>query len=230
LKGFSVFEFNKMKIIIIDDDTVSLNLMTGILKKEGFIYIQTATCARDGLNAVEREKPDLILLDYLLPDMDGFVLCKKFKRDKATTDIPIFIITGADVDYDRTMEDAFLTGASEYFTKPVRLADFLPRLRAALKSKILIDQVRQEIELHKKAEHDQSVLIKELKQAIERIKTLKGLLPICSSCKKIRNDAGYWQNVERYIREHSDARFTHGICPECAGRLYPEVYKKCVRA
>ncbi len=219
-------EFNKMKILIIDDDIVSLNLMKDILYKAGFENISTASCACAGLEIIEQEKPDLLLLDYLLPDMDGFVLCKKLKQDQATMDIPVFIITGADVDYDTTMENAFETGASEYFTKPVRLADFLPRLRTALKSKKLIDQVRQEIELRKEAEQDQAELIDELRQAIERIKTLKGMLPICSSCKKIRNDEGYWQNVERYIREHSDAQFTHGICPECAKKLYPEVYKK----
>ena len=221
-------EFSEMKLLVIDDDIVSRNLMTAVLTKAGFENIRTAYCAQDGLEVVAQEKPDLILLDYLLPDMDGFVLCKKFKHDQATMDIPVFIITGADVDYDTTMEDAFETGASEYFTKPVRLADFLPRLRTALKSKKLIDQVRQEIELRKKAEQDQTTLIDELRQAIERIKTLKGLLPICSSCKKIRNDEGYWQSVERYIREHSEAQFTHGICPACAEKLYPEMYKKIV--
>jgi len=230
VEGFIVKEFNKMKLLIIDDDIVSLNIMTAVLSKAGFENIRTAYCAQDGLEVLGREKPDLILLDYLLPDMDGFALCKKLKHDHATMDIPVFIITGADVDYDTTMEDAFETGASEYFTKPVRLADFLPRLRTALKSKKLIDQVRQEIELRKKAEKEQAELIDELRQAIERIKTLKGLLPICSSCKKIRNDEGYWQNVERYIREHSDAQFTHGICPSCAERLYPEVYKKIVQS
>ena len=66
----------------------------------------------------------------------------------------------------------------------------------------------------------------QLRKAMAKIKTLRGLLPICSSCKKVRDDSGYWNKIENYIKEHSDASFTHGICPECAQKLYPELYKE----
>ena len=69
-------------------------------------------------------------------------------------------------------------------------------------------------------------LSEELQEALARVRTLTGLLPICSACKKIRDDHGQWEHVESYIRERSEAQFTHGICPECARRLYPEDYKK----
>jgi hypothetical protein len=69
-------------------------------------------------------------------------------------------------------------------------------------------------------------LILNLQRALVEVKTLSGLLPICSSCKKIRNDEGYWQQIEEYIRDHSDADFTHGICNECVKELYPEYYQK----
>jgi len=65
-------------------------------------------------------------------------------------------------------------------------------------------------------------LIQDLKDAFEKIKTLKGLLPICSSCKKIRDDKGYWNQVEKYVSEHSEAQFSHGMCPECLKKLYPD--------
>ena len=65
-------------------------------------------------------------------------------------------------------------------------------------------------------------LIEELKAALTRVKTLNGLLPICASCKKIRNDGGYWEQVETYIRSRSNAEFTHGICPDCVRLLYPQ--------
>ncbi len=67
-------------------------------------------------------------------------------------------------------------------------------------------------------------LIAELKEALSKVKTLSGLIPICASCKKVRDDQGYWHQVEAYVREHSDAEFSHGICPECARRLYPELF------
>ena len=67
---------------------------------------------------------------------------------------------------------------------------------------------------------------KKLREALSQIKALSGLLPICSSCKKIRNDKGYWEQIETYIRSHSEVEFSHGICPECAKKLYPEFYEK----
>lgn len=74
----------------------------------------------------------------------------------------------------------------------------------------------------KKAELEREKLIEELRSALATVKCLTGLLPICASCKKIRDDTGYWQQVEIYIAEHSDVNFTHGICPDCIRKLYPE--------
>ncbi len=78
----------------------------------------------------------------------------------------------------------------------------------------------------KRAEEEREALITELKAALAQIKTLSGLLPICSSCKKIRDDKGYWNQIESYIRDHSDAEFSHSICPECSEKLYPGLLKK----
>jgi hypothetical protein len=72
-------------------------------------------------------------------------------------------------------------------------------------------------------EKERENLITELQEAFTKIKTLRGLLPICSSCKKIRDDKGYWNQIESYIRDHSEAEFTHGICPKCAKKIYPEL-------
>ncbi len=69
-------------------------------------------------------------------------------------------------------------------------------------------------------------LILELQDALAKVKTLSGLLPICASCKKIRDDQGYWNRIESYIGKHADVEFSHGICPECARKLYPEIFEK----
>jgi PAS domain S-box-containing protein len=84
----------------------------------------------------------------------------------------------------------------------------------------------RDITERKLAEKEREKLILELQETIAKIKTLSGLLPICSSCKKIRNDKGYWEQMETYIRDHSEADFSHGLCPECAEKLYPQYYKK----
>jgi len=86
--------------------------------------------------------------------------------------------------------------------------------------------LEKEIAQRKQAEHHQDVLILELKDALDNIKQLSGLLPICASCKKIRDDRGYWQRIETYISENSTAQFTHGLCPECSEKLYPQANKK----
>jgi len=87
----------------------------------------------------------------------------------------------------------------------------------------------QDVTGQKKAEEEKERLIQALQEALSQVKTLQGLLPICASCKKIKNDKGYWEQIEVYIREHSEADFSHGICPECAEKLYPEYYKKRFR-
>jgi GAF domain-containing protein len=78
----------------------------------------------------------------------------------------------------------------------------------------------------KSAEDEKNRLLAELKESLVNIKTLKGLVPICSSCKKIRNDFGYWQQVEEYVAEHTEADFSHGLCDECAHKLYPQYFRK----
>jgi PAS domain S-box-containing protein len=82
--------------------------------------------------------------------------------------------------------------------------------------------ILRDITERKRQEQERLRLIQELTEALKRVKTLNGLLPICSSCKKIRNDGGYWEQVENYIRSRSNAEFTHGICPDCVRLLYPE--------
>lgn len=86
-----------------------------------------------------------------------------------------------------------------------------------------VQGVGRDITERKKAEEEKERLIKELQEALERVKTLSGLLPICASCKMIRNDDGYWQQVEVYIRDRSEVEFTHGLCPHCMHKLYPEI-------
>jgi hypothetical protein len=81
----------------------------------------------------------------------------------------------------------------------------------------------QEITNRKKAEEEREKLIMELQNALGKVKLLSGFLPICAACKKIRDDKGYWNQIESYIRDHSEAKFSHSICPDCFKKLYPEL-------
>jgi PAS domain S-box-containing protein len=82
-----------------------------------------------------------------------------------------------------------------------------------------------DITKRKEIEADREKLISKLRDALNKIKTLSGIIPICASCKKIRDDKGYWNQLENYINEHSEAHFSHGICPECAEKLYPNLHR-----
>ncbi len=89
-----------------------------------------------------------------------------------------------------------------------------------------LHQLENEISRRKKVENEKEKIIDELKDALNEIKTLQGILPICMFCKKIRDDKGYWNQIESYIHEHSDATFSHGLCSDCAKKHYPEICKK----
>ncbi len=82
----------------------------------------------------------------------------------------------------------------------------------------------RDITERKRFEAEREQLIGDLKEALAKVKALSGLLPICAACKGIRNDKGYWMKIEAYLKAHSSAEFTHSICPDCAKRLYPELY------
>ncbi|MHB8522216.1 MAG: response regulator [Limisphaerales bacterium] len=87
------------------------------------------------------------------------------------------------------------------------------------------ERLTAEIAERKRAQADRERLIAELRESLAKVKTLSGLVPICASCKKIRDDQGFWKQVETYVAEHSEAKFSHGLCPDCARKLYPELYE-----
>ncbi|MEW6221609.1 MAG: hypothetical protein AB1634_19045, partial [Thermodesulfobacteriota bacterium] len=97
-------------------------------------------------------------------------------------------------------------------------------LRQVAEIELKLSLAHEEIEARKKAEAERDRVIEELRRALADVKTLQGFLPICASCKKIRDDRGFWQRLEAYIERHSGAQFSHGICPDCARKLYPELY------
>ena len=96
-------------------------------------------------------------------------------------------------------------------------------LKQVAEIKVELTLAQQEIERRKVAEKERDEVIQELQNALSEVKTLQGLIPICTTCKKIRDDKGYWNQIESYIEDHSDAEFTHGICPDCAQKLYPDM-------
>ncbi len=198
----------KATILVVDDNPTNLDILFKSLTQAGFKVL----VAQDGENAIrqaELARPDAILLDIVMPGLDGFETCRRLKNKTQTKDIPVIFLSALTDTPDKVT--GFKIGAVDYITKPFQQEEVLVRIT----THITLRNLRRLVETHNE----------ELQEALTKVKLLSGLLPICANCKKIRDNEDYWQDVAVYIRDHSEADFSHGICPDCARELYPEFYK-----
>ena len=202
------------KILVTDDDPDVLLLSTTLLREEGYEVFE-ATTGKEGLEAARAHHPDMILLDVMLPDMTGVEVCRQIKTDEELRRIFVILVSGVRVSSEY-QADGLNVGADGYIIKDITNREFLARISSMVRIKRVEDALREK-------EREQRKLISELQEALAEIKTLKGLIPICASCKKIRDDEGYWNQLEAYISKHTDAVFTHGFCPECAKKWKAEI-------
>jgi len=193
-------------ILVVDDNPDNLRLLAGILGEHRF-KIRLAPNGERALATIGKEAPDLILLDIMMPVLDGFQVCGQLKKDEKTAGIPIIFISALNDTIDKVK--AFKLGGVDYITKPFKTAEVIARVKTHLNLHLL------QVEMARKN--------RELRKALDEIKVLRGLLPICASCKRIRNDRGLWEQIELYVSNHSEATFSHGCCPECAKQLYPDL-------
>ncbi|MDH4152820.1 MAG: response regulator [Nitrospira sp.] len=211
-----------MAILIVDDSPDHYALLRSILTKAGHNQILGAESAQAAFSLLNLEGMqsapdiDLILMDVLMPEIDGVQACRSIKQRPQLRDIPIIMVTAKN-DLEN-LHEAFSAGAMDYINKPVKSVELLARVTSAL-------TLKKEMDCRKLREMELSRSNEELQQALREVKVLRGLIPICASCKKIRNDGGFWQQIEEYIGEHSEAEFSHGICQPCLKKLYPGVYQ-----
>lgn len=230
----------KTRILIVEDERLTAKHLTITLEKLGYEVTGVASTGGEAVEMAKQTGPDLVLMDVMLNgEMDGI---EAAGRIQSWSRIPVVYLTA----YSEAslVDRARLTEPFGYLLKPIREQELRVTLEMAL-YKYRVDrqaseelerqirertaeltaaneELRKEVAERKRAEKEKDELLAQLRQALAEVKTLTGFLPICTSCKKIRDDKGYWQRIESYIRDHSDADFTHSICPECAKRLYPE--------
>ena len=204
-------------IVIVDDNPYNLKVLSTTLKKEGY-EVRPATDGKSALNAINAKPPELILLDIMMPVMTGYEVCASLKDNEKTQDIPIIFISALDDVTDKVK--GFSMGCVDYISKPFQEEEVLARVRTQIRLGRLQHRLVMQNEQLKKEAEEKEALILELQAMIDNVKVLSGLLPICASCKKIRSDQGYWENLEIYIETHTEAVFSHGICPGCAEKLY----------
>jgi DNA-binding response OmpR family regulator len=209
-------------VLIVDDNPHNLKLLLAFLNNFG-VKVSVAKSGEAMLRMVQHLIPDLILLDVMMPGLNGFEACQRLKADQATQDIPVIFMTAlADVE---SKIKGFEVGGVDYITKPIEYQELIARVSAHLTLSHL-QKTLEEKNRHLQAMNQQlETKNSQLQEALDNVKTLRGLLPICANCKRIRDDHGYWHDVAAYIQAHSEAEFTHGICSTCIKELYPDYYQ-----
>ncbi|RJP47095.1 MAG: DNA-binding response regulator [Desulfobacteraceae bacterium] len=198
-----------MNILIAEDDFTSRTLLARVLKNVGHEVVETVSGADALKKMLEPDAPRLAIFDWMMPEMDGLeVICRVRQRQ---TDRPPYLIMltarGEKADIIAGLE----AGANDYLAKPFNAGELRARVEVGRRMIEMQDALADKVE--------------ELRDAIEQIKTLRGIVPICGHCKQIRDDEGYWHQLEVYVRDHTEAEFSHGICPKCMEKLYPEFVK-----
>lgn len=181
-----------MRILIADDDRVSTLMLGRVLEHWGFEIV----VAPDGLAAWEHivgdNPPALAIVDWMMPGLDGLELCRRIRAASLPSPLYVILLTGRTGTQD--LVAGLEAGADDYLTKPFEPDELRARIHVGQRTLGLM----------------------------ANIKRLKGLLPICSYCKRIRSDHDYWEQLECYITDHTDAMFSHGICPPCLEKVTAE--------
>jgi sigma-B regulation protein RsbU (phosphoserine phosphatase) len=187
------------RILVADDDPVSRTIVAAMLRKNGL----SVELASDGEQAWARlqqpDTPSLAVVDWMMPGLDGPEICRRLRTLDTPTPTYVILLTSRDAAAD--IVEGLRAGADDYVTKPPDEDELVARIsvgaRVVALQRTLADRVKR------------------LEEALSNVKQLQGLLPICSYCKRIRDDQNYWQQVESYISVHSGVQFSHSYCPDC---------------
>jgi sigma-B regulation protein RsbU (phosphoserine phosphatase) len=188
-----------VRILVVDDDAPSRAVLARQLERLG----HSVVTAPDGEAAwaTFRESPDLecVITDWTMPGLSGPDLCRRIRGGDARPWTYLLLLTSKEATSD--LVEGLLAGADEFMTKPHDVEVLRARLHVAQRILTLEQRLRERV--------------RDLEAALAEVRTLRGLLPICMYCKKIREGADAWQAVEQYVSRHSDAQFSHGVCPTC---------------
>lgn len=208
-----MYDIENVSILIVEDDPLVSEMFHGMLQDMGYTI---AGRALDGQEAIEMTlacQPDLVLMDLELSKMDGIEATRHISDCCPT---PVIVMTAFET--PELVKQASAAGASAYLVKPPDTGEMERAITIAMAR---FHDLREMRRLNKKLQDRND----ELQILLDKVKKLSGMLPICANCKRIRDDEGYWQDVAVYIREHSEADFSHGLCPDCMQTLYPELEK-----
>jgi len=196
-----------IKVLLIDDEPAQAWLVREYLNSAtaNNIELVWADCLAEGLKRLATGEIEVVLLDLSLPDSFG---ANTFAKAHAQFPmVPMVVLTN--LEDEEAGIQLVQAGAQDYLVK------------GQINAQVLYRTIRHAIE-RKRAADEREQLIHQLQKALAEVKTLSGMLPICSGCKKIRDDKGYWNRIETYVMQRSTATFTHGLCPDCIKKYFPD--------
>ena len=196
-----------MKVLVVEDDPVVRRILEDLLNRWQY-EVEVTTNGEQAMKALQNKVPPrLAIIDWQMPGMDGVELCCRARHQLKLS--PLYMILLTIRSGKANIVQGLEAGADDYITKPFDQEELKARVQVGARV------VHLQMELAER--------VKELESALAHVKQLQGLLPICCYCKKIRDDSNYWHEVEAYISQHSQAKFTHGICPECYQKVVQQI-------
>jgi two-component system, response regulator PdtaR len=201
---------SKVRVLVAEDDVAMARTIQLILDHAGYEHIGLAVNGQEVVDLATELAPDVILMDIQMPVMDGLDAAKIIQENRPT---PIVVLTGYET--RSLVEKARDSGILAYITKPPDAGKLDQAITIAMaRHQDMLEMRKLCTQLERQNE--------ELTRAMEEIRCLRGILPLCSYCKKVRDDQGYWEQVDIYIHHHTEAEISHGICPDCMEKHFPE--------
>ena len=198
-----------MKILVAEDDAVTRKILGVTLERLGWdvVSVTDGQAAWRVFEMLGKDAPELAVLDWMMPGLEGIEISRRLRATPGFEFVYVILLTSRAEKQD--LSAGLAAGANDYIAKPfdpvelearVRVGERMVNLQRSLADRVL-----------------------ELEAALGEVRALQGLLPICSYCKKVRNEANYWEQVDSYLVSHSDVKITHGICPNCLEKMMKEL-------
>lgn len=188
-----------MKILIAEDNEVSSRILRLTLTAVGHEVISTQNGAEAWKILSQDDSPNLAILDWMMPDLDGLEVCRLVRQQSTVTPVYIILLTAKAKKAD--VVQGLNAGANDYILKPFD--------RDELRSRVKVGETVVNLQQNLAAR------VIELETALAQVNLLKGIIPICSYCRNIQDDQNYWQQLETFMTKYSEAKFSHGVCPAC---------------
>ncbi len=199
-----------MRILVAEDDNSTRIALTAVLRRLGH-QVTGVTTGEEAWDILQKDdSPKLAILDWMMPGLTGVEVCQRARETFGSGSKYIILLTSRSEKVD--VIEGLQAGANDYVTKPFDEGELMARVGVGERIIDLEQQLRNRVA--------------ELEQAMAHIKFLQGILPICMFCRRIRDDEESWRRIEDYLAEHADVQLSHGLCPQCFEKHYPELYYK----